>query len=204
MKRLACLSALPFLFFTSTLLFTSTLSAPCRADEPEPLHRYADDRLPPPSARINLMLTGAAMFGVSYGAAVGASYLWPDARGASDLRIPVVGPWMKVGRTRLCNDDPDATNCQDAARIMGAVFAAIDGLAQAGGLLLITQSIFMSTSPLIESSSTTPWTVRLDSPDRVARRQRGTAYSRRSDFEVRAGVTSNAWMDAGFSVFGAF
>ncbi len=193
----------------SLLLAKSTLlvTAPSKAEEPEPLHRYADDRLPPPSARLNLMLTGAAMFGVSYGAAVGASYLWPDSRGASDLRIPVAGPWMKVGRTRLCNNDPEAENCQDAARVIGAVIAAIDGLAQAGGLLLITQSIFMSVSPLTETSSTLrfpgqPISLRLD----TWTRREGNGYTSRAgrEFQLRAGVTSDAWMDAGLSFFGAF
>jgi len=193
----------------SFLLLTSTLCvvAPSRAEEPEPLHRYADDRLPPPSARLNLMLTGAAMFGISYGAAVGASYLWPDSRGASDLRIPVAGPWMKVGRTRLCSNDPGAENCQDAARVIGAVIAAIDGLAQAGGLLLITQSIFMSASPLTETSSSLrfpgqPISLRLDTWGK--REGVGYASAHNREFQLRAGVTSDAWMDAGLSFFGAF
>ncbi|HXS18007.1 MAG TPA: hypothetical protein VN764_12505, partial [Polyangiaceae bacterium] len=120
---------------------------------------------------------------------------------------PVAGPWMKVGRTRLCNNDPGAEDCQDAVRVIGAVIAAIDGLAQAGGLLLITQSIFMSVSPLTETSSRLqfpgqPLSLRLDAwktHDGVL-----PASVRQRDFQLRAGVTSDAWMDAGFSLFGAF
>lgn len=134
------------------LFFVSLCPNLAQASEPEPLHRFSDDRLPPPGARTNLILTGAAMFALSYGPAVGASYLWPEARGAADLRIPVAGPWMKLGKTRLCNADKEAVNCQDAVRVIGAVFAAIDGLAQGGSIFLLLESIFMSTAPITNNT----------------------------------------------------
>jgi hypothetical protein len=118
-------------------------SPSARADEPAPLARYHPDAIPPTSAKTTLFVLGTSMFAVSYGASLGASYLWETDPGAADLRYPVVGPWMKVGQTQLCPDD--AEECSDFLQVFGAVAAGFDGLLQAGSLLVLTQAIFLKT-----------------------------------------------------------
>ncbi len=199
MKRLASAALL--------LLGLTFATPPAYAGEPEPLHRYSDDRLPPPSARVNLFLTSATIFGLSYGSAVGASYLWKDSPGASSLRVPFAGPWMKVGRTRLCNADPDAQNCQDALRVIGAVFSVIDGLAQTGSLFFLMEGLWMSTAPLDQPASaafSAPVGFRSGAHrNHHAHPRRGTLLSD-GDFELRALPYSNESVDLGLGFVGTF
>ena len=192
------------------VLLTSAHFAPrtARADEPQPLHRYSDDRLPPPGARVNLLLTGAAMFALSYGPAVGASYLWPETPGASDLRIPIAGPWIKLGKTKLCNADPEVENCQDAVRVIGAVFAAIDGLAQAGSLFFLAEGIAMSTASLTAVSqydSTHTANLRFRPTFTALRKERmpGSLFHK-GDFEISAATYSDVNVDLGLGFSGTF
>lgn len=181
------------------------------ADEPQPVHRFSDDRLPTPDARLNLALLGTAVTVGFYGASLGASYLWPEVRGAEDLRIPVAGPWMAVGRTRLCSQDQDATaSCNDATRIIGAVLFALDGLGQAGGLALLAQSIFMRTSPSSTDASHQGWTAEARSAQWRARMASQTHHTKiplsysSGDFQVTARPMQFAGADIGFGVFGKF
>ena len=130
------------------------------ADEPVPQFRYSDDRLPPPAARTRLLATGTLFLTGAYLPVLGASYAWPDDPGAEHLRIPVAGPWMKIGRTTLCDNDPGApAGCSDFTRIFGAVVLAFDGIAQAGGVALLLQGALLRTdrsqlrSPEVEGAS---------------------------------------------------
>lgn len=116
-----------------------------RADEPQPVISFAPDASPPPHTRTQVLLLGAATTAVFYGAAVGASYIWEQDRGAADLRIPVVGPWLKLGQTAGCAAED--TTCTPALQIAGAVLAALDGIGQAGGLALLLEGLFMKTAP---------------------------------------------------------
>jgi hypothetical protein len=116
------------------------------AEEPalsgDPAPRPAAD-LPPSGARTTHLVAGVATTGVAYGLAVGASYLYPDFRGASDLRIPVAGPWLALGRTGCPADDPD---CSPVLLVLGAVLTIFDGVAQAGGLAIVGEGLFLKTS----------------------------------------------------------
>lgn len=123
------------------------------AEEPERVIHVDPDAYPPPAARTPLILTGAAVTGVFYGGAVGASYLWPDARGAEHLRIPLVGPWMKLFQTG-CSDT--APSCNEFLIAVGAVLAGLDGLGQAGGIGLLLEGIFMQTRPPTAPPSAAP------------------------------------------------
>lgn len=144
---------LPHLIGAALSLFIATSVTHAAADEPEPTRRYADDRHPPPAARLNLALAGTAVTGLFYAPVLVSSYIWPDSRGASDMRIPVVGPWMKLGQTRLCSARPEFEDCNDFAVVAGAVLLALDGIGQAAGVGLIAQSLFFQTEPEANAGS---------------------------------------------------
>jgi hypothetical protein len=128
----------------TALAAACVLAAPeARADEPEPMVRFDPEAMPPPPAKTNVLIWGVATTAISYGGAVGASYLWESDPGAADLRIPVVGPWMKVGNTRLCDDEEPS--CNDVFQVLGAVLAGFDGVIQVGGLALIAEGLFSPT-----------------------------------------------------------
>lgn len=116
-------------------------SSPVPAPAPAP----AGDELPPPSARTSHIVAGAATTVVSYGLALGASYLFTaqDLNGAKDLRIPIAGPWMALGRTGCPTSEPD---CSAATLVIGAVLMIFDGVAQAGGLGIVGEGLFLNTS----------------------------------------------------------
>lgn len=120
-------------------------SSPARADEPEPVHRYADDRAPAPMTKPKVILLGLGVTAGFYAPVLGASYIWPERRGASDMRIPVAGPWMGMAQTRLCNKDPEQDPCSNFLRVTSAVLLALDGIGQAGGVGLMLEGLFLRT-----------------------------------------------------------
>jgi hypothetical protein len=103
------------------------------------------DELPPPGARTALIVSGAATTVVSYGLALGASLLLTedDLRGSKDLRIPVAGPWMTLGKTGCPTSSPD---CSKVPLVFGAIVEIIDGVVQAGGLGIMAEGLFLNTS----------------------------------------------------------
>lgn len=128
-------------------LISVSLSGLAHAEEPgaintAPAPQPAAD-LPPSGARTTHIVAGAVTTGVSYGLAVGASYLFTDYRGAKDLRIPVAGPWLALGRTGCPESEPD---CSPVLLVFGALLTIIDGVTQAGGLAVIGEGLFLKTS----------------------------------------------------------
>jgi hypothetical protein len=101
--------------------------------------------LPPPGARTTTIVAGAGTTLVSYGLAVGASFLIEeeDYRGQKDLRIPIAGPWMALGRTGCPTSNPD---CSKIPLAFGALLAILDGVAQVGGLAVVGEGLFLKTS----------------------------------------------------------
>ena len=130
-------------------LFSSLISASALAEEPlPPLAAAAPPQvdLPPPSARTNLIITGAATTLVSYGLAFGASYLFTeedDLCGAKQLRIPIAGPWLALGKTGCPTNNP---GCSAVPLVLGALLNVLDGVAQAGGLGVLGEGLFLNTS----------------------------------------------------------
>jgi hypothetical protein len=124
-------------------LFT-VLSAPARADEPEPPLPYDLGGKPKASTPLKTAAGGLAMTAGWYGAAVGFSYAFQDAPGSSDLRIPVAGPFMALGETG-CQKGAGA--CSTFGAVLRAIFTIVDGVGQAGGLLIATEAVFMETQP---------------------------------------------------------
>ncbi len=136
---------------TGAALLATTLATPrVSADEPEPVAVYHPDRVPPSSAKLTLGLIGGGLFGLAYGATLASSFAWETDPGASDLRIPLVGPWMKVGRTELCEEEVDG--CSNALQVVGAVGAGFGGVFQAAALALLVDAILLPSAPTTAQS----------------------------------------------------
>lgn len=123
---------------------TATVDLPGAAPPPA--------ELPTPGTRTAVMLTGAAVFVGWYGAAVGQSFLWPDAPAAEKLRIPVVGPWMMVAKAG-CH--PDETECTDVIAVIRAILAGATAVGQLGGLAVMAEGAFLTTAPAKPAKSGT-------------------------------------------------
>lgn|GEM_PF-1259853 len=172
-----------------------------RADEPDPLHRYQDDRLPPPRARGRVLLTGALFTTAFYAPVLGASYLWPDHKGTAQMRIPVVGPWIALGRTQLCSDRPYNPDCSDFIQVLGAVLLAFDGIGQAGGVGIMLQGLFMNTGSREAYRSSL---YRSDFSSLTHDRPARPLTFRSGDFELTPVPLVNGQSDLGLAFVGQF
>lgn len=99
------------------------------------------DEYPPPSARTNLLIAGAATTAGWYGLALGASLAWPDTVGANDLRIPVAGPWMALSHSGCGN----VADCSKVIVVLRAIATTIDAIGQASGLAIAAEGLFLPT-----------------------------------------------------------
>jgi hypothetical protein len=123
----------------------SSLLSPAfaRAEEPSiDQIEYHPAELPPDGARTRVLLVGLALTAGWYGAAVGTSYLWSDAPNASDLRLPVIGPWKALGNTGCGSQE---SRCTTVTVIGRTALAVVSGVGQAGGLFALVEGIFMDT-----------------------------------------------------------
>lgn len=113
-----------------------------RADEPERPSYVDPDVYPPPNTQLELAAVGVGVTGLWYGAALGFSYLWPDAPGAKELRTPVAGPWMALGKTGCASDDP---GCSTFVVVLRAILTTLDAVGQTGGVLVAGEALFLPT-----------------------------------------------------------
>jgi len=121
------------------------MSAPVAAAEPVPMLELSDG-VPPPAVRWKTLFIGTAVFGGFYGGALAASYGWSQDPGAEDLRIPLVGPWLKLGHTTLCANLPESsTPCSDPLQVVGGILSVVSGIGQLGGVALMLEGAFMRT-----------------------------------------------------------
>jgi hypothetical protein len=90
-----------------------------------------------------VLFTGLAVSGISYGAVLGASYIWPDNHLSDELRVPLAGPWMAIARAGCPADEP---GCSKVWMVVSGIFIGIDGALQAGGLGIALESAFMPTA----------------------------------------------------------
>ncbi len=130
----------PLAAMVALAVLVSTL--PAGADEPVRPERFDPSDYPPPHARWNLLLAGAGTTAAWYGAAVGFSYLWPDAPGADDLRIPVAGPWMALADTGCADDDP---GCSTFTVVLRAILTTMDAVGQTGGVAVMVEALATPT-----------------------------------------------------------
>lgn len=122
-----------------------------RAEEPEPEETVPSAKpkkapeapaYPPPSARWGVIGAGLATSAFFYGAAAGMSYAFPDAPGAKDLRTPIIGPWKAIANNGCAAGD---TDCSQVWIVFRTIATAVDGIAQAGGILVALEGVFMPT-----------------------------------------------------------
>ncbi|UQA62298.1 hypothetical protein [Polyangium aurulentum] len=99
-------------------------------------------RYPPPSVRPKLIAGGLAVTAIAYGVGFVAATSWPDAPGASSLKIPVAGPWIAIAQNKC--GIPNETDCSGSIWLRG-LLTGLGGLAQLGGLGLVAEGIFMKT-----------------------------------------------------------
>jgi hypothetical protein len=98
-------------------------------------------RYPPSSVRGKLIVGGLAVTGLAYGAGFAAASTWPEVPGSSELKIPLVGPWMALAKNDCAPDDPDC----GFILYMRGFLTIVDGLLQLGGLGIAAEGIFMTT-----------------------------------------------------------
>ena len=123
-------------------LFTPGIS---RADEP--LAPEADTNpsvLPSSAASTNLVLAGAGVTLVWYGAAVASSYLWQDADKSESLRIPFAGPFIALAHTG-CGEQEDP--CNALSVVTRTTLSVISAVGQIGGVAMIMEGLFLKTAP---------------------------------------------------------
>ncbi|HEX7668041.1 MAG TPA: hypothetical protein VF395_00575 [Polyangiaceae bacterium] len=137
-------------------LTAGLLAQPTVAHAEEPLAPAADTNpstAPPPSARPNLVLIGAAVTAGWYGAAVGTSYLWPDSDGASALRIPVAGPYMALAKTGCSSRESLVDSCGTFTVVLRTILTSLSAVGQTGGVLAMLEGVFVPTSTAARSAS---------------------------------------------------
>jgi hypothetical protein len=173
------------------------------ADEPEPVHRYEDDRRPPGSARTKLFLVGAAVTGAFYAPVLGASYIWDRHLGAEQMRTPVAGPWLGFSKTKLCNARPDLDRCNNFLVVTGAVLLVFDGIGQAGGAGLMLQSLFIPTGPKRAERGSSE-SAGAEGPVYQSTANSAGLTLRRKSFEITPVPTVGGDSDFGLSFVGRF
>lgn len=105
---------------------------------------------PPPSVPWKLAGIGVFITGAAWGASFASGQYWSTVPGAAQLKIPIAGPWIALGKSGCATDDP---NCEGAKIGIRAVVYVLDGLVQLAGLGLITEAIVMKTEPRKQKSS---------------------------------------------------
>jgi hypothetical protein len=118
------------------------VATPARADEPVRPTYSNPDEYPPTGTQFPLAAVGLGATAAWYGAATGMSYLFPDAPGAHELRIPVAGPWMALGKTGCADDDP---GCSKFVVVLRAILTTMDAVGQTGGVAVMGEALFMPT-----------------------------------------------------------
>lgn len=150
-------AALPAL---AVALFASTSHA---QDQQEVELRY-----PPSSIRPKLIFGGLAVGGLAYAGGFITQSQWPEVPGSTELKYPVVGPWMSLakigcsassyadygdprvnkagsGKATTPGVQVTAADCSGVLLFFRGFLTVLDGLAQLGGLGMIGEGIFMTT-----------------------------------------------------------
>ena len=115
------------------------------ADEaPTRPEQHESDALPPSRVRLPLILGGLAFSAGVWGLNTGTSYLYPNAPGLPQLRVPIVGPWMALAHNN-CNDAAILGQSCGAFYYVNAIYFVLSGIAQASGLGVALEGILVPT-----------------------------------------------------------
>ena len=142
MKRVAPVVLCGLFFAASTARAEDEVKVEHGTGAPLPAAEPVDDeaparRYPPPSTRFKLIGTGIGITGAAWGFAFGAASGWPEVPGSSELKIPVVGPWLALGKSGCATGDSDC----GAKIAMRGILYVIDALVQIGGLGLVVERL---------------------------------------------------------------
>ena len=99
-------------------------------------------RYPPPLTRLKLIGLGLLISGGAWGASFGSAQYWNTVPGAGQLKIPIAGPWLALGKSGCATDDVGCSGAKIGVR--GAIYV-LDGITQLAGLGLIAEAIVMKT-----------------------------------------------------------
>jgi hypothetical protein len=140
----------------TSVLALGLVSVPNVVRAEEPLAPEADTNpssTPPPSARPNLVLVGAAVTAGWYGAALGTSYLWADSDGASPLRIPVAGPYIALAKTGCSDRESLTASCGTFTVVLRTLLTTLSAVGQTGGVLAMLEGAFVPTTTTARASA---------------------------------------------------
>jgi hypothetical protein len=112
--------------------------------------------LPPSSVRLKLALGGIAIAGGAYAVSYGMASYFPEVPGMSGFKVPIVGPWIALGKSGCADKDPD---CAGGKVVLRGFLFVLDGLAQLGGLGLIAEGILVKTDAS-DSKKASAFTIR--------------------------------------------
>jgi hypothetical protein len=132
---------------------TLALARPALADEPVRTTFANPDEYPPTGTQLPLAAVALGATAGWYGAAVGFSYLFPDAPGATDLRVPVAGPWMALGKSGCADDDP---GCSKFVVVLRAILTTMDAVGQTGAVAVMGEALFMPTMEVAPGTERRP------------------------------------------------
>jgi hypothetical protein len=166
------------------LVASASFSVQARADDDEKKPASSDsaaslDRYPPFSTRFKVLTAGLVITGAAWGVSFGISRGWPERPchvtlagsfgpdgktpcasgppGYNQLAIPVVGPWIALGKSGCPTDNPSCGGGSIGGR---GVAYVLDGIIQAAGVALILESIIMKTEPPESKTKTSAFALR--------------------------------------------
>jgi hypothetical protein len=109
-----------------------------------------------------MFLVGAALTAGWYGAAVGTSYLWTDSPGAHDLRLPVVGPFEALAKTRCADAEH---HCNTFTLVLRTLMTTLSAVGQVGGVAVMGEALFLPRgAPRTSVAAVTAAVARGDEP----------------------------------------
>lgn len=133
----------PLVIWRITLLAASLLfvapSAYAQDDPPVRPERVESSEKPPSSIRSPLLIGGLGFTAGVWALNLGSSYLLEGEPGFNQLRTPFIGPWQALAHND-CNGSCNFIN------YFNYFYFTISGLAQAGGLGLVIESLVTPTA----------------------------------------------------------
>jgi hypothetical protein len=131
------------LVLAGAITLTAAWCRNAHAEEPTLAEAHYDpSEHPPAGTQGRLILTGAGLTVGWYAAAVGMSFMWQNAPNASELRIPVAGPWLALADTGCGSKERE---CETAVVVFRTAVTIISGVGQLGGLLVLVEGLFVNS-----------------------------------------------------------